>query len=432
MRPVLMTLSLLGLAVFLVCAASSSGQVQFESQQLGGQAEANEASSLRSEFSRLLSGDTKYDATMHAPVVAALTKYHIWQVTWANVQSDIKTAPTTTKMDKVRSEFDIYLIDRMLAAEKNNDDAKKAVCKDLIQRFQEVLNLPFEHNRLAHVNACLMLPSLARSKNEQVAVYLGDMVKNSKHDLHRMYAMKGMAEFFPAREFTILDEGRKQFEEQKVRDLERVDMLMKVVEKNTKMDDPEELEGVRYVRREAIKSLARVGAPAIESYKGKLQGAAALTLMRVLADDGLAPPATLTDKIEAALGICQLTPAKNSTYDPDIGIYLVGKFLIEFGSAYQKDFPNAKVNGRSAHPWKFHGERLRAGLDLQFNNLNNVLSKSKDKASELRQTATPLFNATKIHAQVNDLNALEGFVEKHKPATTIVFKNLPPAQLKLP
>lgn len=424
--------------LLLLFSASSPAQVQFESKQLGSKAEIEEPyRQKQSEFQQLMAGTLRYEAAKHQPTAAVCTKYFVWRVTWANVQSDFKPAPLRTAMELVREDFE-NLIRRVNGEnnEKNNDEAKDAICKEFTLRFQEIFDLPFEHNRLAHVNAAMLLPDLGKTKNKAVGAYLVNMIKNPKsHEVQRMFAIRGLAEFFPAREFTVLDQERKQYVDQKVRDLELVDSLVMVIEKNWSLageTDVSEVEAIRYVRREAIKSLARVGTPAIEVYKGKAQGAAVHTFMRVLTDDGMSPSASLTEKIEAALGICQIKSPPPSDYDSQLGIFLVSKFLVEYANDYQNDYPNFKAAGRPKHPWRFHGERLRQGLQLQANNLNNYKDAWKDRAQELVQAANPMFNDIKLHNTVttsrdNVMRAMERF----RPQSTVVFKKLPPLQLKI-
>jgi len=428
-----------GTIAVLLNQARLYGQLQFESTQLGGKSDEEQFRSVQSKLAGLQDGSTKYDATLHKDVLTAVSRYYVLRVTWANIQSDYKPAPTRTLMDNVRNEFQIYLIDKIApdpkADSSKNELARIALGKELVARFQEVFGLPFEHNRLAHVNGAMLLPDLGRLKTVEVGKYLTDLVKDPKtNDVIRFFGIKALGEFFPAREFVNLDENKKPLEEQKLRDIERVDLLVKLIERdwNVKGGSAAEQDAIRYVRREAIKSLARSTVPAIEVAKGKVNGAAVYTLMRVLADDGLNPSVGIPEKIEAAIGICQMKPREISAYDPELGLYLVAKFLHDLGSAYQKDWTEARIAKRYSTPWRFHAARIKTALNTQYNNLANINSGRKATAQKLQTDATIMLNemgaSNSVAGQLDRLNAL---ANQLRPTTTTVFKNIPPLTLKV-
>jgi len=427
-------------AFYCLNPLAALAQVQFESKQLGGKSDEDQFRSQQAEFNRLQDGSLKYDAAMHKDLVVIATRYYALRVTWLNIQSDYKPAPTKTLMDNVRYDFQVILIDRIAPDPKSADPGKNelariAIGNELTQRFKEIFAWPFEQNRLSHVNGAMLLPEMARLKTNDVGKYLSDLVKEPKtNDVVRFFAIKALGEFFPAREFVNLDEGKKPLEEQKLRDIDRVDLLIKLIERdwNVKNADAAEMEAIRYVRREAIKSLARSSVPAIEVARGKVNGAAVYTLMRVLADDGLNPTATMPEKIEAAIGVCQLKPREISAYDPELGLYLIAKFLHEFGSAYQKDWTESRVAKRFSIPWKFHAARIKAALATQVTHLNNINSNRKTTAQKLQTESTAMFNDIGFYNSVaGQLDRVGKLASDLRPATTTVFKNIPPLALKM-
>src|SRR5205823_2152138 len=80
---------------------------------------------------------------------------------------------------------------------------------------------------------------------------------------------------------------------------------------------PEEVEGFRYVRRQAIRALAQTRFPAVMNKKEFVGTPTALAFCRVLVDDGISPTASLSEKLEAAIGLCQLQTNSPIDYYPD-------------------------------------------------------------------------------------------------------------------
>src|SRR5262249_17234049 len=118
-----------------------------------------------------------------------------------------------------------------------------------------------------------------------------------------------------------------------------------------------EKDAFRYVRREAIRALAQTRYPAIMNKKQFVGTPTALALVRVLADDGIAPEASLSEKLEAAVGLCQLQTNLADGYQPDYAAHAVGQFAVELA----KEFNNRKNAGAGQiedYPWKYYATRL--------------------------------------------------------------------------
>src|SRR5207249_725537 len=90
-------------------------------------------------------------------------------------------------------------------------------------------------------------------------------------------------------------------------DLKRVNSLLNFLTRKTPQNVTPDAE--RFLRRQAIRSLAQTEAPAVEIDKtNKINGPVAYGLLRALArnKEALNPPPTLNDRLEAAIGICML------------------------------------------------------------------------------------------------------------------------------
>src|SRR5439155_14055972 len=118
--------------------------------------------------------------------------------------------------------------------------------------FKDVFSLPFDENRLGCVNAALLLPKLARMEEEEIGDYLAELVKDpKKHDAIKLYALKGLAAYFPAHEWTVA--GAPADAARKKREIERIKVVMDFLQRKwdaSKADD----DAIRFLRREALKT----------------------------------------------------------------------------------------------------------------------------------------------------------------------------------
>src|SRR5204862_5746738 len=109
---------------------------------------------------------------------------------------------------------------------------------------------------------------------------------------------------------------------------------------------PEEVDGYRLLRREALRALAQTHAPALgEKYRP------ALSLVRFVGNDArVAPPPRLDERLEAAIGLARMRPAKE--YQPDYAAYEIGRFVVEFGSAANREITTSTPAAQRKRPWK--------------------------------------------------------------------------------
>ena len=351
----------------------------------------------------------------------------VWRVSWPLTPNN-----NPKVMDEVRKQFNEEISALLAKQNKGNNKAyRKMFAKYLIGCFKKVFELPFDENRIGCVNAAILLPSLARlNDDEDVGDFLAELIKDpKKHDSIKLYALKGLAAFFPAYEWTVIfpkdNAGNVVSDAQKKRYIERIkvvtDFLQRKWEPKTADDD-----AVSFLRRQAIKTLGQAQVPAVEVKNQKVDGSVVGSLLKILDPmNGMTPPPSLQEKIEAAIGICQIKLIPNSLYLPELGIYRVGTLLVEFADAYQKD--KRVVGTIRSIPWKVQGERLTQALKLQVKNLDNS-EPARKKAQVLLDTVDPDLKAIKAHLDnlPDDPKALGKVVNGMKPPTRAVFTGIKP------
>lgn len=419
--------------LFWVSVAWGQGEIR----QLIDEGIEKEFSANFADRGRLMRGErlpTKADEKY----LDVMAKYYIWRVTAVKAKEDSKV------MDRIQRDFKVDLVDSGTTSplNKNNREFVYQFGKHLAVRFKDVFDLDFAANRQAVVNASIMFAEAARFKQDEIGKLATELIRDKdKHELIKAYAAEALGEFLPAKTVTENDDWKdNKVVAKKDKDLERIGILTSYIQRKWPNDlDPDV---IRFLRRKAIASLAQVGTPAVAAIKkvNKIEGPAAYGLLRVLSegDEGLTPAPSLSEKIEAAIGVCNLRDPFSVNYDPSAGVYLVGRTLAEFFSEYQKDFVNIKRDPKdkdrlpAMQPWKIQGERLRQALGAAVSNTNGTPAHAN--ALKMQQESKLLFAAIIDGARFQPLENHQQFgrlVAKMKPKTGTLFTVLPGPVLKL-
>jgi hypothetical protein len=113
----------------------------------------------------------------------------------------------------------------------------------------------------------------------------------------------------------------------------------------TTLAPPDEREGYRVLRREAIRALGQVRAPMV----GKERPA--LVLLSVVAGDNFVPPLRWDERLEAAIGLARMRPPeKSNDYQPSYAAEQIARFLNDFTGYVQNENKTDKkpVHGLAA------------------------------------------------------------------------------------
>jgi hypothetical protein len=193
----------------------------------------------------------------------------------------------------------------------------------------------------------------------------------------------------------------------------------------------EEIKGIQYVRREAIRALGVTKLPAIIVKKQFVGTPSSLILVKVVANDGLSPSASLSERLEAAIGVAQLQTSLADNYQPDYAAHIVGHFIVDLANVFNNGGGAANPGVIRPYPWKLWATRLETAL-LAWKEAN---PKSSGPYGEYIESLVDRFS-TMIRtlqkgqglANVNDLRA---WLQKPPPNSSL-FKNHPETTVKLP
>jgi hypothetical protein len=412
----LVGVALVGVA--LVALAASLGAQ--EATQLINNKQEDAFRSIRFQFQqKMLTGQ---DTSATKEQLELASRFYVSRVTYATAHSDSKLMGTIVK------DFEDMIGVALGRNVTNNRELLAKATPLFVQRFKEIFELDFKANRISIVNAAVMLPHFAKLKQDEIGDFLAALVDDAKkHDAIRVHALKGLREYFPAKAFTKFEAENKQTLEKKDRDLRRVGALVKVVDrKMPPMNDPQKIGAFRYVRKEAVASLAEAQIPAVLAKDGKIEGLVALALVKVLAQK-TEPTPSIGERLEAGIGICNMKARDVEEYDPAIGVYLFGVFLTDLVSEYKKDLNNIKQALKNRQPtyfaWKVESKRLDAAISELMRNTGPALGKDLPKLQAFETAARAVLRDMYGSDAIGREQDLRKAVQNLRPKTKILFKD---------
>jgi hypothetical protein len=235
------------------------------------------------------------------------------------------------------------------------------------KQMQLALRQVLENDRqpvIAKLNAARILaPLLADSGQEELVPTALALLQNpNESDAVKLYALRGLKAFLALGNAPM----PVVFKDKKLEGQCIVALVQFIERKPAGVSDrtpTDELDGLRYVRREAIRALAEVRAPVLPDNK---DAHAALTLLRVvrgyLDAEGktpLVPSPRIDEQVEAAIGLAKMRSALAKDYQPDYAAYHIAYFVGQFGLRYT----NRKDNKEERRPWLIYAARLTEALE---------------------------------------------------------------------
>ena len=196
---------------------------------------------------------------------------------------------------------------------------------------------------------------------------------------------------------------------------------------------PEEVEALRYVRREAIRALGQTRYPAVLNAKTKqIEGQTAWWLLKVTRKDGLSPSPSFSEQVEAAAAICQLRPELLDRYHVDYAAYHIGQFVKEFANHYT-------AHESDPIPWKFYSVRFAQALN-EMKSMASALTGRRQAegkyAADVADQSSKLVSPLQVKKAVVDANALTALStwlqakDKGQKKSATLYEGVPESVIK--
>jgi hypothetical protein len=373
------------------------------------------------------------------PLLDKAARWFLYRLTWVEYQSKQYQEGVSLNSDSVSMNSlvqeaykNILAPDPKKPGIKFNNNQQQFIqefSKPMLQHIKVVLTkVP-----IARVNAALILAKMAETGQEEIADACRDVLKDDTQiDAVKFHAAAGLRNIFKTPQFQ--EDGFRN------KDREAACILALIEFLNRKPNlpagtTPEEVEGYRYVRREAIRALGLCRLPGVVKNNKTVLGRPALDLLRIVRHDGITPPPSLTEQVEAAIGICQmrtkLYPDSKfyAMYQPDYAVYQLGQFVVEFNARFA-----ARDKGKP-EAWKMLSARLGNALTtLREDLLTEKYRFAKDKATYVEAFFVPCLSVlNRIETNsAPDPRALRDWLVRHTPKDTVLFSDMPDSAIKTP
>lgn len=189
---------------------------------------------------------------------------------------------------------------------------------------------------------------------------------------------------------------------------------------------PDQVAAIPFVRAKAVEALGHARAHTVR-FEGNVLARPGLALLKVACADGLRPPPSLDERVEALAGFCQLFPVVRSA-DRDLQIdYAVphfGQALLDLATLRIK-YPNDQTI-----PWKADAERLTLLLETWKNNVEGMKFPDAALARELYdRAASDVLNPIKQGTSPN-APAFQQWLQSLKPKAVSLYTTDPAAVIK--
>jgi hypothetical protein len=411
-----LTLAALGLAS--ICAFPVTGQ------QPGGEVKIIQPENwtkLRTSYLEKKStlkevSNGSADAKENADAIDIAAQFYSYQVTWPDVQS-----ATSHNMDKAFGEFE----NDIKAAVKNNSSAYlKMLAEKMAKYCKDVMDT--NSKAIARINSARLLARLAEAGLDETADVLTEEAnKNDQYEAVKYYALKGLKALIGAanQPKSTVFTGPKGAERQ----AKAIQALAAVVDRKPPIPEaltPEEMNGFRRVRLEAIEGLANYRKPAVVDDKGNIKTPVARTLLEVIQKEGMVPQPRLDEQVAAAVGLGNMQVKGFPNYQPSRAALQVAPFFLEFATRYQ-DRANGGRDARE--PWKYYAARLIESLDaFRRENAGN-----NDLITVIDQFLNVL-KAIEVDGQVNPGELKQWLTDHPLKTETSLFKGIPDTKSKEP
>jgi hypothetical protein len=198
-----------------------------------------------------------------------------------------------------------------------------------------------------------------------------------------------------------------------------VEFLEKKKGPDPKKATPEDIEGFRYFRREAIRALAKIHTPSIDD---KVRPA--LVLARFAGNDAsIQPPPRIDERVEAAIGLARMQSPKGVPYQADYAAGQIAKCLGALAQAAEAE--RAEKKDTRTHPWRLLAAQLKDALE--------DLKKNNDKSKYVVQIAdrgTQVLNQVAKGEQVRETEQTWWGSPQSEPPSKELFQGSPDSVVK--
>ncbi len=279
--------------------------------------------------------DGQAPAETDKEVLDHAAKFFVYRLTDPKHQfPPVGAGPKSGMHELVQEVFQHFPDFKKLSTDPTKADNQQKFIKEFSNRLADyVLKLLDNPVMIARVNGVILLARLGESGQEELAEPMCKIIEDKNQgDAVKLHALRGLRNLFDnARDDAFRSDAG---EERLVRCLRTLTTFLGRKPADG-LTEPER-EAFQYVRREAVRALGSSRVPVVEKRRFKVS-IPSLDLLRVAAGAGLEPPPSLTERVEAAAGLCRMRTKNANRYQPEVPAYYIGRAVVDFATQYDKD-----------------------------------------------------------------------------------------------
>ncbi len=424
-----------GLAALVLCLALAPSTSTARAQQGKGPRAGEGQERLNAEkdwqkdreeariFQQLRRGEQAVSPATE-PILNRGAQWYAYRFTHTEYQ---ETKPVGLGMNEIRREAFEQIIDRQRQPNANQQAFMEEFGKRFAARLGEVVKNP---KRIARLNAAMTLARLAATGQEDAAEILADVVADpAEQEAVKLYAFRGLRDLFA---LTQLPNNPFQFKN-KERETRCIAALLDYVSKPAPASpeaSPGEVAALHYVRAEAVAALGQTRYPAfarpVDKKTVAIERPTALVLLKVMRRDGMPPETSLSEQVNAAVGVCRLQSRLVEQYNADYAAYHLGRFIQEFCSrSTREDQPADEKTKIRNEPWKVDAAKMVAGLTALKEDLAGPPANAANPyVSKLIDQALPLLNSMANGEGQLDVPRLAAWLDQNPPKNNAVYQGI--------
>jgi hypothetical protein len=374
---------------------NKSGYEPFKDGPLGDDKDKPTTTELNT-FRHLTMGNLAPNAQGAQQVMDKMARWLLYRLTRLDVQEGRESGGIPQVLEELFSFAPTGAFPRIGKGEADQDEMTKRQYKRQFVREFRIAATPHVRKLLqikdliVRVNAARLLHRFAEFGEEEVADDCIRIIDNPyEHDAVRHWAIKALGEVFkgPAGDATPSQPQAAAARGQRIENGALA--IAKWLKARCEMPAPavnelrdEEKNGLRFVRKEAVRTLTATHRPwAVEKeVAGQIRrdGPIAGVLFDIMMgeENKISPEPSWEERVEAAHGLCFLEIRAGSNYQPDFAVEGMGRFIAALSAAANDD------KSRQKERWRYFASHLQGGGD----NLRAMLERTPPTA--LRPEAT--------------------------------------------
>jgi hypothetical protein len=341
---------------------------------------------------------------------------------------------TTESIDTLLDEIDRYSVvpKRTNVDETNNQiDNIRVFAEKMGERIDYVIRN--SQRRLEKVNAARMLVVVAKLPTDALVNQLLKMIREDAYPYEvKLYVFQALGNVLAAVDLKDPTKGV-------IPDMDKLAEVCKELEKFItfdyfpKTDSPlpeDRVLVVQFIRREAVRALAQVKYSIVRDRQRQPVARPLLTLLRVArpnpsTDSKISPRFSLSERIEAVIGICQMRP--DDLVNLDAVAYRVSDALLELGVEHNRQ-RNQYINNPRFKPevaWKLYAYRLNEALKQWKANAEKIPAKGQPVVKLVEAASTRFVTKMELEGimAVPDAQPLASWKISYKPKVPQIFSD---------